>query len=175
MLSSSLCGKCWSVDTTLIEPEREGREVTRQLLPELPPYIEHELLKLQSDTNSTRSPFTASEKATVCRVYARTGSLVKAAEAIHVSPTTVYRHMELDEAFRSAFALSKHSLCDRIQSKSVERALTDNGVVDRMCQLKRFAPQVYRENQSQVAVGVSIQIQPWVWSFLCTHSIPLVR
>ena len=103
---------------------------------------------------------TKEEKATVCRVYARTGSLCKAAERIGVSPTLIYRHMELDPDFRDAFSLSKLSLGDKIQTTSVKRALDDMGVVDRMCQLKRFFPGVYRESQQTIAVGVSIQLGP---------------
>ena len=142
------------------EAADEAKEAVRHLLPELPEYVEHELRKLQDDNGFGQRLLTSEEKATVCRAYLRTGSLVKASEAIKCSPATVYRHMELDPDFRSAFALSKYSLGDKIQTKSVERALTDGGVVDRMCQLKRFFPKVYKDQQPQIAVGVSVNIQP---------------
>lgn len=136
----------------------EARQQVRELLPELPAYIESQLSKLVSDSGFGQRLFTSEEKATVCRVYTQTGSLGKCAEVIGVSPTTIYRHMEIDPDFRAAFSLAKLSLGDKIQTKSVERAMHDNGVVDRMCQLKRFFPSVYRESQTQVAVGVSINL-----------------
>ena len=142
----------------ILETAEEARQQVRNLLPELPAYIESQLSNLKSDKGFGQRLFTSEEKATVCRVYVATGSLVKSAEAIKVSPTTVYRHMEIDPDFRSAFSLAKLSLGDNIQSKSVERALHDNGYVDRMCQLKRFFPSVYRESSSQVNVAVGISL-----------------
>ena len=140
--------------------DEQAKEAVRALLPELPDYIEVELRKLQDDNGFGQRLLTSEEKATVCRAYLRSGSLVRASEAIKCSPATVYRHMEIDPDFRSAFALSKYSLGDKVQAKSVERALTDGGVVDRMCQLKRFFPKVYRESAPQVSVGIALNFNP---------------
>jgi len=142
----------------LTTPTPEAKEAVRQLLPEVPEYIEYELRKLTDDTGYGQRLLTAEEKATVVRMYAECGSLVKCSEAIHCSPATLYRHMEIDPQFRSAFSLAKLSLGDRVQTKSVERALTDNGVVDRMCQLKRFFPTVYRESQQVMNVGIAVNL-----------------
>ena len=150
----------------------EARQQVRELLPELPAYIEAELRNLSDDTRLSTSwkarNLTAEEKATACRVYAETGSMVQAAEKISGSPTLIYRHLELDPDFRSAFSLAKMSLGDKIQTTSVRRALHDNGVVDRMCQLKRFFPSVYRESQQTIAVGVSVNLN----SSVAPSSIP---
>ena len=38
--------------------------------------------------------------------------------------------------------------------------MMDKGVVDRMCQLKRFFPEVYRERGNVIAVSVSVGEPP---------------
>ena len=129
-----------------LDTPNDARSVVSTLLPELPSYIEEELDKLNDDNMFGHKNITKEAKETVCRTYVKTGSLVKAAEAVGVSPTLIYRRLVEDAQFRRAFSLAKYSLGDSIQAKSVERALNDNGVVDRMCQLKRFFPSVYRES-----------------------------
>ena len=143
----------------------ESRQQVRELLPELSPYIESYFHNLTDDAGFLKNRLTATEKEILCRVYAKTGSIdrvcEKAGQLLHqptFSPPTLYRHLEIDEDFRRAFRLAKLSTGDAIQTVSVKRALDDNGVVDRMCQLKRFFPSVYRENQQTVAVGVSINL-----------------
>jgi hypothetical protein len=86
--------------------------------------------------------------------------MVQAAAKIGGTPALLYGHLQRDPGFRSAFSLAKLSLGDKIQATSVRRALDDSGVTDRMCQLKRFFPSVYRETQPQVNVGVSLQFNP---------------
>lgn len=140
----------------------EAKEAVRQLLPELPDYVEAVLSKLEDDNglHFKSRELSAAEKATICRTYARTGSLERTCQRAKVSLSALYRHLQIDEKFRAAFALSKLSIGDSIQSVSVKRALQDSGVVDRMCQLKRFFPKVYKDQQPQIAVGVSVNIQP---------------
>jgi hypothetical protein len=158
LTKAKIYGTDSNVKSQLTTPSAEAKEGVRQLLPELPAYIEIELQKLQDDTGFGQRLLTSEEKATVCRLYTMYGSVSRCAEEINCSPATLYRHMELDPDFRSAFALAKLSLGDRVQTKSVERALTNNGVVDRMCQLKRFFPNVYRESQGPVQVGVAVNL-----------------
>ena len=145
---------------SLPEAPEQAKEAVRSLLPELPAYIEEELRNLTNDRGLLGRNLTIEEKATACRVYAKTGSMIQAAEKIKGTPPLLYGHLERDPAFRKAFTLAKLSLGDRIQTTSVRRALEDGGVVDRMCQLKRFFPTVYRESQPQIAVGVSVNIAP---------------
>ena len=149
-------------DTALVEVSEASREAVRQLLPELPDYVEAVLTKLEDDNglHFNARELTSVEKQTICRTYARTGSLERTCDRAKVSLSALYRHLQVDDKFRAAFSLAKLSIGDAIQTVSVKRALTDNGVVDRMCQLKRFFPKVYRESQTQVAVGVSIQFNP---------------
>lgn len=133
-------------------------ERSREMLPELPPYIEAAIAKLTDDKDFRGKLLTSEQKATFCRAYADTGSIMQAAERIHISPTTAYAHLRLDPDFQDAFALSKLSMLDTIQATSVRVAKMEKGTIDRMCQLRRLAPQVYRENQSQVNVGVALNL-----------------
>ena len=147
-------------ETALVEVSEVSRERVRELLPELPDYIETLISKLSNDQYLGKHPFTKEEKATFCRAYAETGSVEKSAEKIKVSPPTVYAHLRMDTDFQDAFALAKLSMLDTIQGTSVRMAKMEKGTIDRMCQLRRLAPKVYRETQSQIAVGVSIQFNP---------------
>ena len=154
-------GKHFGVDVpAVIEVESEAKEAVRTLLPELPDYIERAVSKLSDDKDFGGITFTSEMKATICRIYAQTGSVDRVCEKAKISAPCLYKHLEIDPDFRSAFSLSKMSLGDRIQTMSIKRALDPMGVVDRMCQLKRFFPRVYRESPTQIAVGVSLQFNP---------------
>ena len=128
------------------------------LLPELPSYIETALLNLSNDTGFRQKLLTKEEKGTFCRVYAMTSSLEKSAEHIGISVPTAYRHLRNDPAFQDAFALAKLSMLDNMQATSVRVGLMEKGVVDRMCQLKRLAPAVYRELRGNITVGVQLNM-----------------
>lgn len=154
---------------TLVSPtpvsthSQEDQEAVRQLLPELPDYIDRLLDKLKPDIDIQKGkfrPLLAAEKQAICVIYRRTASVDKTCDRVGISPTMLYRHLELDPDFREAFTLAKFSIGDKIQAMSVKRALDPQGVVDRMCQLKRFFPRVYRESQSQVNIGVSVNLAP---------------
>ena len=132
------------VPTAVIEPELvTSNNRMADLLPELPSYAETVLLNLNDDKGFCHRNLTKEEKATFCRFYAMTGSMEKSADHINISLPTAYRHLRSDPDFQDAFSLAKLSMLDRIQAKSVEMAGKDHGVTDRMCQLKRMAPQVY--------------------------------
>lgn len=147
-------------EVMVAEAVEQGKQVVQQLLPELPSYMEAIISKLTDDKDFQGKLLTSEEKSTFCRSYVDTGSFNKAAERIGIAPNTAYAHLRLDPAFQDAFALAKLSMLDDIQSTSVRMAKQDKGTIDRMCQLRRLAPQVYRETQPTVAIGVSVNIQP---------------
>lgn len=144
----------------LVMPTQEAREAVKTLLPELPDYITDAISKLSDDNDFSKRNLTSEEKAIICRAYAESGSLAKTCARVRIAITTLYQHLERDPDFRAAFSLSKMAILDDIQSTSVRMAKMEKGTIDRMCQLRRLAPQVYRENLPQVAVGVSIQLNP---------------
>ena len=132
-----------------------------RLLPELPEYMEVVLRNLKDDNGFSQKNLTAEEKQTFCRAYASSGSLEIASETVKISVQTAYRHLDRDPDFAGAFSLAKLSLGGKIQTKSVEMALTDKGTFDRGLQLRRFFPSVYRNNDAQVNVGIVVNARPW--------------
>ena len=135
----------------------ESKQHVQELLPELPSYLEAIISKLTDDKDFRGKLLTSEQKSTFCRAYTDTGSFEQASERIGVAPNTAYAHLRLDPAFQDAFALAKLSMLDSIQATSVRVAKMDKGTIDRMCQLRRLAPQVYREQAPQVNIGVSLQ------------------
>ena len=142
------------------QPDPEKKLDPSRLLPELQPYLETQLAKIKDDNGLGRLNLSKEQKTTICRVYERTGSISKAASRVGVSPTVIYYRLANDPDFYDAFSLTKLSIGDNLQATSVQMARKDHGVTDRMCQLKRFFPTVYRENQYPVAVGISLNLSP---------------
>ena len=143
----------------MIESE-VSREKVRELLPELPEYMEAIISKLTDVKDFQGKLLTREQKSTFCRAYAETGSVEKSSERIGIAPNTAYAHLRLDPDFQDAFALAKLSMLDSIQATSVRMAKMEKGTIDRMCQLRRLAPKVYRENQAQVQVGIALSFSP---------------
>lgn len=114
-----------------------------ELLPELPDYIEDLISKFNDDNGFSKRNLTKEEKSAFCRAYVLCGNLEEAAEHIGISFPTAYNHLQRDPDFKAAVAMAKLSQGMKLQGKSVQMAMKDHGVTDRMCQLKRHFPQVY--------------------------------
>ena len=132
------------------------------LLPELPAYLERSLSQVQSDQSLpemaiARRKFTELEKDTFIRTYVQSGgNFSLACNSIESDPDTVYFHFGLDQAWQRVFNHAKLSMGQILQSTSYNRALEPAGVIDRMCQLKRFFPSIYKENQaSQMLMAIN--------------------
>lgn len=140
--------------------EKPQENFAANLLPELPDYLEQSCFKLTDDAPlgkhwKTRY-LTAEEKMTFVRAYVSSGSIRKAAETSKIPVPTFYKHLQTDPDFQRAMTLAKLSMGDSLQATSYRRALEPNGVVDRMCQLKRFFPRIYRENSGITVNQVSV-------------------
>lgn len=147
----------------VLEPEQEPETENPQsriasLLPELPDYLERSIFNLQPDDNKhpRAHNLSAEEKQTFVRIYVDTGSIDEACKAVDISVPTFYSRMQTDPDFERSMTLAKLSMGDRIQSTSYKRALEPNGVVDRMCQLKRFFPRIYRESPGVTIMSTTI-------------------
>ena len=112
--------------------------------------------RLNDDKGLRGKNLTKEQKSAFCRMYAETGSLRLSSEHIGCEVNTVYHHLDIDEAFADAFSMAKLHLLDDIQSTSVSMAKKEKGVVDRMCQMKRLAPQVYRESPGVTIMSTTI-------------------
>jgi hypothetical protein len=84
--------------------------------------------------------------------YARTGRVNRACEAARITPRTHYRKLQSDPAYRLAFAQAEQQVGQLLEDTAVERALDgDNHLL--LALLKRFRPQLYRENVSTDVSG----------------------
>ena len=144
-----------------LAPAVPEESIAARLLPELPEYMEIAFRNLKDDKDFSTRNLTSEEKASFCRTYVVKGSLEAACDAIDISYPTMYRHLDRDPDFAGALSLAKLSLGGKIQTKSVEMALTDKGTFDRGLQLRRFFPSVYRNNDAQVNVGIVVNARPW--------------
>lgn len=135
-------------------------------LPELPAYLEKDLSLLKVDEGYRASRhcrvFTADEKANWLRAYSsKGGSYTGACEAIGANFDTVYLAISDDQEWQRQFRHLKLAMGDGVQSFSYKMALTPKGTTDRMAQLRRFFPSVYRNSDTQVNVGVAVNFRPW--------------
>lgn len=149
---------------TVLEPEDKPDDqqsnFAGNLLPELPDYLEQSCFKLTDDTKlgkhwKTRL-LTAEEKSTFVRAYVSTGSIREAAEISKIPVPTFYKHLQDDTDFQRSMTLAKFSMGDSLQATSYRRALEPNGVIDRMAQLKRFFPRIYRETPGVTIMSTTI-------------------
>ena len=148
------------------EARKKGRSEVEALLPELTPYVDPtapDLAPLTNDRDSDlHRKLSAGEKQHFLDAYQSSGGVLSVAcKAVSITPHTMRFHLQRDPNWLRHLKLLKFTLGEAVLAKSYERALTDNGVVDRMFQMqKRFFPHVYGDKSVKVAVGVHIDFGP---------------
>ena len=142
-------------------------DILPALLPELPAYLEKDIQQLQSDqalvdqlgTSKFCRNFSADEKAAFLRAFrASGGSFTRACEVISARYATVWHHLSIDREWSQQLSYLKLAMGEKVESFSYKMALTPRGVTDRMAQLKRFFPSVYRNNDQPIQVGIAINL-----------------
>lgn len=125
------------------------------LLPQLPPYIEERLKKLQDDTvkPSRRSKcMTAYEKeAFIRKLIVNKFRWYKTCEQLGWEPNRMKLRVEADRDFKAALHIASSGLVEEIRAVSLKQALKPEGFSDRQLQLKALQPTVYGRSDQQVA------------------------
>jgi hypothetical protein len=80
------------------------------------------------------------------------GAVLRAAEAVHIGRTTVYRELDRNPELRERLAEIRERAIENVEGALYQRALTPDGTADRALFLKSHKPEKYadRLNPAQV-------------------------
>ncbi|PYS91504.1 MAG: hypothetical protein DMF62_02515 [Acidobacteria bacterium] len=78
------------------------------------------------------------------QAFSRIGTIIRAAEAVRIDPSTVYEWLKADEEFQNAFNAVNNEVTERLEDIAIDKAMRgDNTML--IFLLKSRAPEKYME------------------------------
>ena len=120
--------------------------------------------QIDPETGFVHSPayardFSPQRKLDFLKVYAEQGMRFnRSCELLGLSMHTVNHALRIDPRFKEEFLLVEKRYTENLEKVSMDTAMTPRGVIDRMCQLKRLAPEKYAFEKNFEKQSVTINI-----------------